>query len=230
MLLFIQRKKRLSRYGSTFQYISCYSLSSCVRSNDQFHNQVSIHLMLLFIIIRISCKPEVIFLFQYISCYSLSIDSQNAGTRAILFQYISCYSLSLRANAMTGKNVRFNTSHVTLYRLLAFLKQWARVVSIHLMLLFIVILKISVRIIYRFQYISCYSLSKKGKKYLKVFNTFQYISCYSLSKDISKANISFACFNTSHVTLYRDGFILLHGHIMFQYISCYSLSPCLVVP
>ena len=53
-----------------FQYISCYSLSTadgrwCGRSD------VSIHLMLLFIIIHF-CKTFDYFVFQYISCYSLS--------------------------------------------------------------------------------------------------------------------------------------------------------------
>ena len=53
---------------------------------------------------------------------------------------------------------------------------------------------------------------------------FQYITCYSLS-DMSvyhmKKNY---CFNTSHVTLYREAARRHVIWLMFQYITCYSLS------
>ena len=82
-----------SKAGLQFQYISCYSLSSAQRRKRNYYtgfntshvtlypgirlyrpwqNQVSIHLMLLFIwiswLFRLWCNS-----FQYISCYSLSL-------------------------------------------------------------------------------------------------------------------------------------------------------------
>ena len=96
-----------------FQYISCYSLSHFLifLADRSF---VSIHLMLLFISI-VSAIPSA----------------------ASLFQYISCYSLSLKASVMTGRNARFNTSHVTLYLNGFTTTLFSQCVSIHLMLLFI---------------------------------------------------------------------------------------------
>ena len=79
--------------------------------------QVSIHLMLLF------------------------IDGTLIGHHTItLFQYISCYSLSVKAVQTFPVYTRFNTSHVTLYRLM----------------------QNSYQATSPFQYISCYSLSKKS--------------------------------------------------------------------
>ena len=54
-------------------------------------------------------------LFQYISCYSLSGSIGELSVVNRLFQYISCYSLSVTGNTYGAKDVRFNTSHVTLY-------------------------------------------------------------------------------------------------------------------
>ena len=75
-------------------------------------------------------------------------------------------------------------------------------VSIHLMLLFIELLSARIWIAFVFQYISCYSLSMISSVHLKITK----------------------CFNTSHVTLYRQSISLLHLYLKFQYISCYSLS------
>ena len=141
-----------------FQYISCYSLSH-VQGRRVPGRTVSIHLMLLFIILRrlfwqmIDCvsihlmllfissstvHSDTALLFQYISCYSLSTQVVHNALEVIPFQYISCYSLS------------------PVY----FQDWWC---------------------ICQFQYISCYSLSRSryitGKRRIK----FQYISCYSLS-------------------------------------------------
>ena len=54
---------------------------------------------------------------------------------------------------------------------------------------------------------------------------FQYITCYSLSKKkLSKCETT-SCFNTSHVTLYLDvPPEWLGEQFLFQYITCYSLS------
>ena len=119
-----------------FQYISCYSLSGSIGELSVVNR-----------------------LFQYISCYSLSIKTMvSVGIRKVSihlmllfigllqsnsephspFQYISCYSSSVTGNTYGAKDVRFNTSHVTLYRKTIQYPQYP---------------------FCRFQYISCYSLS-----------------------------------------------------------------------
>ena len=98
-----------------FQYISCYSLSQS-RNIMIGREEVSIHLMLLFIKIPGFLEGEKVYVsihlmllfisgdhqitiitiqFQYISCYSLSWEEGQRKTQASLFQYISCYSLSV---------------------------------------------------------------------------------------------------------------------------------------
>ena len=97
----------------------------------------------------------------------------------------------------------FNTSHVTLYlQTFPYLPNFLQV-SIHLMLLFILLLSqicniphpVSIHLmllfirrsfcillrVLMFQYISCYSLSTQKGIQEKRSRTFQYISCYSLS-------------------------------------------------
>ena len=96
-----------------FQYISCYSLSMWIRPCDN-RPWVSIHLMLLFIE---GTKDTI----------------DNSGK----FQYISCYSLSGRHSKIRLRSYCFNTSHVTLYHQGTVMSLEHRVVSIHLMLLFI---------------------------------------------------------------------------------------------
>ena len=75
-----------------------------------------------------------------------------------------------------------------------------------------------------FQYISCYSLSKKRRVLRVSWNQFQYISCYSLSLRAYILVWMIVCFNTSHVTLYRGAGLVGTDPMAFQYISCYSLS------
>ena len=75
-----------------FQYISCYCLSFPVLFH-QFYQDISIHLMLLFI----SCNKTPTASeasFQYISCYCLSSILYIVSACASSFQYISCYCLS----------------------------------------------------------------------------------------------------------------------------------------
>ena len=120
------------------------------------------------------------------------------------------------------------------------------VVSIHLMLLFILDSKAGLHDVCMFQYISCYSLSGAGlialmsccvvsihlmllfilweSPILLLVSSFQYISCYSLSYRGPSSFSPFACFNTSHVTLYHHIHDFPIVRIRFQYISCYSLS------
>ena len=77
---------------------------------------VSIHLMLLFIPIR-HIQQDILRSFQYISCYSLSLCAQDYLFVFPEFQYISCYSLSGGHSPVHCSQLRFNTSHVTLYLL-----------------------------------------------------------------------------------------------------------------
>ena len=58
----------------------------------------------------------------------------------------------------------------------------------------------------------------------KMIGRFQYISCYSLSKMAAGLIIPELCFNTSHVTLYPEVSDGNTKQSVFQYISCYSLS------
>ena len=77
-------------------------------------------------------------------------------------------------------NLCFNTSHVTLYHISDIINRFRAGVSIHLMLLFISV----------------------NYDYVKIYYKFQYISCYSLSQKLCQQNAKITCFNTSHVTLY----------------------------
>ena len=123
-----------------------------------------------------------------------------------------------------GQKCRFNTSHVTLYREFAVYTMYNA----------------------KFQYISCYSLSKLRMRLYQMdmsFNT-SHVTLYRIFYMAAKANL--ISFNTSHVTLYRGNerprltWISVSIHLMllfirpwkcckknrsaFQYISCYSLS------
>ena len=162
-----------------FQYISCYSLSYA------------------------ALLPNKIFkMFQYISCYSLSEKIQSNQKRCDLFQYISCYSLSEAKYIEDKDNNGFNTSHVTLYQGSAQGVQYSRLVSIHLMLLFIDCSRglnrrtIDVSIHLMLLFIEVDQVIENPEL------TFQYISCYSLSGDHGDGTANLVGFNTSHVTLY----------------------------
>ena len=121
-------------------------------------------------------------LFQYISCYSLSVCSYHFTTlmqcfntshvtlyqtgfqlvpHVFKFQYISCYSLSRNRPSLSHVVCCFNTSHVTLYRRKRYRNPGTKLVSIHLMLLFILESVFLMAFQTVFQYISCYSLSRK---------------------------------------------------------------------
>ena len=98
--------------------------------------------------------------------------------------------------------IRFNTSHVVVYR----------------------IIRLRIFHIFRFQYISCCSLSDRRKPQNQRIERFQYISCCSLSyKNIPFVFVDVR-FNTSHVVVYHKFFIAEEMPYKFQYISCCSLS------
>ncbi len=157
MLLFIIPSHSISLSSSMFQYISCYSLSGRSLS-DVIPVFVSIHLMLLFIrasttsltgLSAVSIHLMLLFIqrhpevgeaqqaFQYISCYSLSKPHYFPNREMMCFNtsHVTLYPQEKRSRAF-GEN-SFNTSHVTLYRHILEEIIFFRVVSIHLMLLFI---------------------------------------------------------------------------------------------
>ena len=99
--------------STKFQYISCYSLSA-LPFFQELPDQVSIHLMLLFIQM-VLFRPDFCVMVS-IHLMLLFIDQTKEFVHAYRrFQYISCYSLSSK-----NKEILFSTK-----------------VSIHLMLLFI---------------------------------------------------------------------------------------------
>ena len=97
----------------------------------------------------------------------------------------------------------FNTSHVTVYPLASlFIIVFLRFQYISCYCLS-KIQGASIKYCYGFQYISCYCLSPSGCTTLVAVAPFQYISCYCLS--VIRIAIAGAdgYFNTSHVTVYR---------------------------
>ena len=102
-------------------------------------------------------------------------------------------------------------------------------VSIHLMLLFISKHFHIYQIFYKFQYISCYSLSGGHFVYFSVYLCFNtsHVTLYLLRREYKKRGAE--RFNTSHVTLYLVRRPYQKRGQEFQYISCYSLSitPCI---
>ena len=205
--------------------------------------EVSIHLMLLFIIWR-NARTDFK---EWVSIHLMLLfivpsDSHEKGPCS--FQHISCYSLSQPQWLLRQTRLCFNTSHVTLYQRgsdrqavfkafqyiscysLSAQKDlyWHRIfVSIHLMLLFI---KDVDEIIYTHV---CFNTSHvtlyHAYWYPHVLSgVFQYISCYSLSVKQGNTNTEKYSFNTSHVTLYLVRIVGRLWKSKFQYISCYSLS------
>ena len=120
--------------------------------------QVSIHLMLLFIL---PARPPA-FPDTEVSIHLMLLfigNDEDGGFTVPEFQYISCYSLSEIGMKDYNNKLCFNTSHVTLYRCRTQIYRYYANVSIHLMLLFIFTpLQIMLARL-AFQYISCYSLS-----------------------------------------------------------------------
>ena len=203
-----------------FQYISCYSLSFAKE------------------ILDIACKG-----FQYISCYSLSQPGIGIDY-ATGFQYISCYSLSSihltttlisevsihlmllfinNRNIMECKEICFNTSHVTLYRLWGARTGHCDICfnTSHVTLYRIGVSKIVRKL--KFQYISCYSLSIAELLFWVISNRFNtsHVTLYQSKgnarhpSDVVSIHLMLlfitienldekvdVCFNTSHVTLY----------------------------
>ena len=161
-----------------FKYISCYSLSRGGICNVSGFN-IQIHLMLFFIL-------------GWFVLASLLIK----------FKYISCYSLSLRRRLLV--HVSLIQIHLMLFFICIFYCIYSVLscIQIHLMLFFILVDEEVQKLLTRFKYISCYSLSRQkegnhGRGDIQIhlmlffinpaygclsqFCQFKYISCYSLS-------------------------------------------------
>ena len=200
MLLFIFVKCASDAVMRTFQYISCYSLSTCWKP----------------------CISEV--KFQYISCYSLSTKKRKLviSLRCFNTSHVTLYLLTLSLLEALGhvsihlmllfidmqatgmwRQQSFNTSHVTLYRQRAG-KIWQTVICFNT----------SHVTLYQDKSIS---IIRKQTR----FNT-SHVTLYQNVDRVVKLCIR--CFNTSHVTLYHNMVSALPGEKTFQYISCYSLS------
>ncbi len=135
MLLFISFPSLVSK-NNLFQYISCYSLSKSFWNNSmESHSFNTSHVTLYhYLILNFTTSLK----FQYISCYSLSYYRSWMGR----FKYVSIHLMLL----FIGSRLRERRSDDR--------------VSIHLMLLFIRCGIYAILQIIKFQYISCYSLSK----------------------------------------------------------------------
>ena len=200
MLLFILTTEIAEMAIDLFQYISCYSLSKTdflrlswdisfntshvtlyprERTDLWKRSNVSIHLMLLFI------RKSV-----YLRCFSGCFNTSHVTLYHVdLGSGIICINVSIHLMLLfiiNGSVQRylliysFNTSHVTLY----LIPKQKKLVAL------------------KFQYISCYSLSKPFGQRKNALALFQYISCYSSSKTRRTDFSCYPSFNTSHVTLY----------------------------
>ena len=179
MLLFITGEDLRDYIGGKFQYISCYSLSRWFFNICNI-SIVSIHLMLLFIIVT---SPFVC-TFTVVSIHLMLLFIKNL-TKMILS--VHC----------------FNTSHVTLYLAAPLATIKYCLVSIHLMLLFILYGYGRMEATTEFQYISYYSLSRKGMGYgTSGMRVSIHLMLLFILLGACNMFLSF-CFNTSHVTLYR---------------------------
>ena len=166
-------------HQESFQYISCYSLSPTTPRNWRMQQSFNTSHVTLYRIlpdksafipfgfntshvtlyqnIRLTrIKLSVCFNTSHVTLYQ---HDQEDVMQKLMFQYISCYSLSQKHQQ----------------------KRRTKLVSIHLMLLFISFADPDPTSFSRFQYISCYSLSTVEKRLRVCKEMFQYISCYSLS-------------------------------------------------
>ena len=157
MLLFIEVEKMHEITKDSFQYISCYCLST-FPSFSKTSISISIHLMLLF------------------------IGGKNKAFRFVpRFQYISCYCLSSLATGR--KHLKDISIHLMLLLITGVVPEGEEVTkfSIHLMLLFIRISSalINFKIDFNTSHVTVYRRENILKDAL---NEFQYISCYCLSR------------------------------------------------
>ena len=201
MLLFILLEFDLALVFPTFQYISCYCLSSSLMSKKKRMNHFNTsHVTVYLRQLRTLSESRVDFNTSHVTVYRLM--HQN-GVWIMVFQYISCYCLSSIFIRLSSILRYFNTSHVTVYRGQLLTEPIKTI----------------------FQYISCYCLSAERRSNRVVRSAFQYISCYCLSTPHNPVTVPYpvfqyiSCYCLSHFG--TPDLMLLYR---FQYISCYCLS------
>ena len=209
-------------------------------------NLISIHLMLRFIcviavIINLCSDISIHLMLRFIP------DGYGIHIEAKIFQYISCYGLSKNTDRTLTRKLNFNTSHVTVYLDVEFLKYRMQIdfntshVTVYLSNGSITLAQSAL-----FQYISCYGLSALLQFFFLDFP----ISIHLMLRFIENGRITngFNIRISIHLML---RFIIIFGlkffnpiiisiHLMlrfiadatadtgnffeFQYISCYGLS------
>ena len=205
MLLFIKVAPVIDSCFAKFQYISCYCLSNSTIGKTwkiSYFNTSHVTVYL-----QGSCRRYSQNAFQYISCYCLSGTGYRADRGQWWFQYISCYCLSMHRKQLIPAHTYFNTSHVTVYPLSGWYgysypgnfntshvtvyqfkvhsPDWARSISIHLMLLFIFA---GSCLFFAHSVISIHLMLlfiEAGKNKIMEELRFQYISCYCLSNELT---------------------------------------------
>ena len=188
--------------GDSFQYISCYSLSIStffwMRSRTRFNTS---HVTLYR---SDRCrKPRDFNEFQYISCYSLSLSRISPTVSPACFNTSHVTLYPEGGDLAFIITARFNTSHVTLYPGAALQIFLLSFVSIHLMLLFILkkllfhqcFTIVSIHLMLLFIESTFFLSSHYNQVSIHLMLLFIRLPCFHLHIR--------ACFNTSHVTLYR---------------------------
>ena len=223
MLLFIEYNNPFVKASERFQYISCYSLSYTPNQIDEYNRGFNTSHVTLYPVKTLWKFPQL-FGFNtshvtlYPESYSCYLWYGNVSIHLMLlfigfgrsnillpksFQYISCYSLSVLSICLTYKSKCFNTSHVTLYHILAVLH------PLHVFC-------------FNTSHVTLYLCPQVGQIVsFSCFNT-SHVTLYR--SDHSSRLWNLPRFNTSHVTLYQKHGVVAENHLMFQYISCYSLS------
>ena len=162
--------------------------------------------------------------FQYISCYSLSIIRECYQTMHTGFNtsHVTLYPPII----IPAWNIinSFNTSHVTLYRKKKRIEKRGKLVSIHLMLLFIRCricrraksVHVSIHLMLLFIIWAVWRL--RYQRTVSIHLMLLFIN------ESDRMKHMWDRFNTSHVTLYLEVHDKQKHCRTFQYISCYSLS------
>ena len=88
-------------------------------------------------IVELSPWHVIISGFQYIQCYGSSVSFSSVAAIPLEFQYIQCYGSSKMSIDVTESDRDFNTSNVTVHRLISELDSKLIDISIHPMLRFI---------------------------------------------------------------------------------------------
>ena len=144
--------------------------------------------------------------FQYILCYGSTGAKDQNGLPIFKFQYILCYGSTQSASKFSLWNLNFNTSYVTVQRLMSGIEQQVN----------------------EFQYILCYG-STTFPLWKLSGNKFQYILCYGSTGKIATWRRSHLDFNTSYVTVQRVTHCNSLPICQFQYILCYGSTYVAVV-